>query len=115
MLAWSGRDYSTSPCRSIATAAPSSTDTARAPATARQSIPTNSRLPALKNYAEAADKIIEEDSNDLSKWEHISTIPMRFNRLVLLRPWFYHTAGPSFGNRIENGRLVHLFFFEGVG
>ena len=77
--------------------------------------PDELKAAGVKNYAEAADKIIEEDSNDLSKWEHISTIPMRFNRLVLLRPWFYHTAGPSFGNRIENGRLVHLFFFEGVG
>ena len=48
--------------------------------------PDELKAAGVKNYAEAADKIIEEDSNDLSKWEHISTIPMRFNRLVLLRP-----------------------------
>ncbi|MDV3433907.1 hypothetical protein R1H25_00430 [Stenotrophomonas sp. C2852] len=39
-------------------------------------------------------------------------IPMRFNRLLLLRPWFWHTAGPAFGDRPENGRLVYLMFFE---
>ena len=58
---------------------------------------------------------LKKDSNDPSKWEHIMTIPMRFNRLILLRPWFYHTAGPSFGNDVRDGRLVQLFFFEGVG
>ena len=66
-------------------------------------------------YWEAAAEIVQKDSNDLSKWEHISTVPMRFNRLVLLRPWFYHTAGPSFGTSAEDGRLVQLFFFDGVG
>ena len=63
------------------------------------------------SWTEASDKIIQRDSNDLSKWEHLMTIPMRFNRLVLLRPWLWHTAGPSFGDSLENGRLVQLFFF----
>ena len=69
----------------------------------------------VEYYGEAADKIVQKDSNDRTKWEHTSTIPMRYNRLVLLRPWFYHTAGPSFGTSMENGRLVQLFFFDGVG
>ena len=63
------------------------------------------------SYPEAADRIIQRDSNDLSKWDHLMTIPMRFNRLILLRPWLWHTAGPSFGDSLENGRLVQLFFF----
>jgi hypothetical protein len=39
------------------------------------------------------------------------TVPMRFNRLVLLQPQYWHTAGGSFGDSIENGRLVYLMFF----
>lgn len=55
--------------------------------------------------------IIERDSVDDSKWEMTMQAPMRFNRLVLLRPWLWHTAGPAFGDRMENGRLVYLMFF----
>lgn len=56
--------------------------------------------------------IIEQDSNDDAKWELTMQAPMRFNRLVLLRPWLWHTAGPAFGDTMENGRLVYLMFFE---
>lgn len=64
------------------------------------------------SYFEAADKIIQSDSKDLGKWELLTTLPMRFNRLVLIRPWLWHTAGPSFGRDLEDGRLVQLFFFK---
>ncbi len=64
-----------------------------------------------KNYREAAEPIIESDSADLSKWHRVMTVPMRFNRLILLRPWMWHAAGPSFGDSLQNGRLVQLFFF----
>lgn len=64
-----------------------------------------------KNYREAAEPIIAEDSADLTKWDHLMTVPMRFNRLILLRPWLWHAAGPSFGDSPQNGRLVQLFFF----
>jgi len=57
-------------------------------------------------------EIIERDSIDDAKWEPTMRAPMRFNRLVLLRPWLWHTAGPAFGDRMENGRLVYLMFFE---
>jgi Family of unknown function (DUF6445) len=56
--------------------------------------------------------IVARDSLDDSKWERTMNVPMRFNRLVLLRPWLWHTAGPGFGDRPENGRLVYLLFFE---
>jgi len=48
---------------------------------------------------------------DESAWETTMTVPMRFNRLVLLRPWLWHTAGRGFGDSLENGRLVYLMFF----
>jgi len=69
----------------------------------------------VHNYFEGGSKIIKDDSNDLTKWEKTMTIPMRFNRLILLRPWYFHTSGASFGDNKENGRLVFLMFFKGVG
>lgn len=56
-------------------------------------------------------QLIEHDGTDDSKWEMTMRVPMRFNRLVMLRPWLWHTAGPAFGDRLENGRLVYLMFF----
>lgn len=59
--------------------------------------------------------IIEGESNDDSRWEMTMQVPMRFNRLLLLRPWLWHTAGPAFGDSLENGRLVYLMFFRSAG
>ena len=69
---------------------------------------------AARGYAsmdEMHREIIEKDSLDDSKWEQTMQVPMSFNRLVLLRPWLWHTAGEAFGDRLENGRLVYLMFF----
>jgi hypothetical protein len=64
------------------------------------------------SYQAMSDQILSKDALDRSKWEHTMTVPMRFNRLVLLRPWLWHTSGPGFGNSVENGRLVYLMFFK---
>src|SRR5690606_2888585 len=56
-------------------------------------------------------QLLERDGTDESKWEVTMRVPMRFNRLVMLRPWLWHTAGPAFGDGLENGRLVYLMFF----
>ena len=84
-------------------------------------LPTNSDRTAY-NDAEAralgfpsargmTTSILDSDSTDDSKWEMTMRVPMRFNRLVLLRPWLWHTAGEAFGDSMENGRLVYLMFF----
>ncbi|MGH8026245.1 MAG: DUF6445 family protein [Pseudoxanthomonas sp.] len=57
------------------------------------------------------DEILERDGTDDSRWEMTQRVPMRFNRLLLLRPWLWHTAGENFGDTLENGRLVYLMFF----
>lgn len=85
-------------------------------------IPTNSdRAPedgsalarmGFSSYEDMHREIIEKDSLDQTKWERTMEVPMRFNRLVLLRPWLWHTAGPGFGETIEDGRLVYLMFFS---
>ena len=52
--------------------------------------------------------VLDKNTNDPSKWEFLTTIPMRFNRLVVLRPQQYHDAGISFGDCPENGRLIFV-------
>jgi hypothetical protein len=63
------------------------------------------------NYKELQHDILDKDALDRSQWEHTMTVPMRFNRLILLQPHYWHTAGPGFGDRLENGRLIYLMFF----
>ena len=63
------------------------------------------------SYKELQHDILDKDALDRSKWELTTTIPMRFNRLVLLQPHYWHTSGPGFGDSLENGRLVYLMFF----
>lgn len=60
---------------------------------------------------ERINEIIQNDTNDDSKWEHIMRVPMKYNRLLLMRPWLWHTAGPGFGNGFDDGRLVYLLFY----
>ena len=68
--------------------------------------------PNETNRDALVDRLTEVDGRDRSKWEHLTTIPMRFNRLILFRGWLWHTAGESFGSLPENCRLVQLFFFQ---
>ncbi len=56
--------------------------------------------------------ILARETLDDSKWEMTHRVPMRFNRLILLRPWLWHTAGESFGTTLQDSRLVYLMFFE---
>jgi len=68
------------------------------------------------SYKELNQGLLDRDGLDRSKWELTMTVPMRFNRLVLQQPQYWHTAGPSFGDSVENGRLVYLmrFFLSGT-
>ena len=60
---------------------------------------------------DAVAKVLDPDSSDPSKWEAIMTVPMRFNRLALFRPWFWHAGTEAFGDEPENGRLIQVLFF----
>lgn len=62
---------------------------------------------------DAIAQVLEADSNDPDKWQLTMTLPMRFNRLVLFRPWLWHTATGAFGDSDDTGRLIQLFFFVG--
>lgn len=56
--------------------------------------------------------LLARDGKDPDKWEHIMTVPMRFNRMILYRPWMWHSAGAPFGDSDETGRLIQLLSFE---
>jgi len=81
--------------------------------TGTERAPYNDHEAAAMGFASAKEMTthILRDSLDESKWELTLRVPMRFNRLLLLRPWLWHTAGENFGDCAENGRLVYLMFF----
>lgn len=63
------------------------------------------------DYDELITRIVREDGVHRDRWELEMKVPMRFNRLVLFNSWLWHTAGPSFGNSLQNGRFIYLMFF----
>jgi hypothetical protein len=74
---------------------------------------TDEELRALgySSYAEMHRDIVLKEGRDRSNWQHTMTVPMRYNRLVLLQPHYWHTSGQGFGDNVSNGRLVYLMFF----
>jgi len=55
---------------------------------------------------------LETEGNDASLWNQTLYVPPRFNRLILFRPWMFHSPGRSFGTNKQNCRLVQLFFLR---
>ena len=53
---------------------------------------------------------LETEGLDESLWERTFTVPYKYNRLVLFRPWMLHSPGPAFGDSIENSRIVQTLF-----
>ncbi len=110
---WSGILYLTLPehCQG-------GTDFFRHIPTNTERAPVNMEELAAMGFSSAKElwsELIVPHSNDESKWERVMRVPMRFNRLILIKPWLWHNAGPSFGDKLENGRLVQLLFFNVVG
>jgi len=66
------------------------------------------------SYDELDAEILQKDALDRSKWDQTMSVQLRYNRLILLQPHYWHTAGPGFGDSVENGRLVYLMFFNRV-
>ncbi|UXH46426.1 DUF6445 family protein [Rossellomorea vietnamensis] len=69
-----------------------------------------------KGYSSIKDldqKVVYPDTNDMNKWELIEFVPMKFNRLVLLKgSKYFHSVTEQFGDTRENARLSHNFFFN---
>ena len=78
------------------------------------------RVPATTEAVRAAgfadhnaliEEVVNRDTLKPARWEGTFTAPMRFNRLILFSPWFFHNSAAGFGDGPENGRLVYLMFF----
>ena len=66
---------------------------------------------AAAGYPDIAT-LLAQDGPDLGKWDQLMTVPLRFNRLILYRPWMWHSAAPGFGESAETGRLIQVLSFE---
>jgi hypothetical protein len=57
-------------------------------------------------------KLLDENSQDYTKWELVDKVGNVFNRLVLFNSKQYHASLDYFGTNKENGRLFQVFFFS---
>ena len=57
-------------------------------------------------------EFLETDGMDRSKWELQIEIPWKYNRLVLFRPWMFHSPGFPFGDSKDNCRTIQTFFLK---
>lgn len=55
---------------------------------------------------------LETDGMDSSLWTRTFHVPMAFNRLVLFRPWMFHSPGQWFGESDRDCRLIQTFFLS---
>lgn len=60
----------------------------------------------VDDYPQMWTEVITPHTNDMTRWEHVRRVEMKFNRLVFFRPWLWHAAGPGFGSTLEDGRLI---------
>jgi len=63
----------------------------------------------LKNFQDLK-AFLETEGLDESLWEKTLSVPYKYNRLVLFRPWLLHSPGPAFGDTLESSRIVQTIF-----
>jgi hypothetical protein len=67
------------------------------------------------SYKEAWKTTVYGAGLDRNQWTRYMLCPMKYNRLVLFRTHLWHSHNYNFGDSMENGRLVQLFFFKEKG
>jgi hypothetical protein len=55
-------------------------------------------------------EFLETDGMNESLWDKTLEVTYRYNRLVLFRPWMFHSPGKNFGDTKENCRVLQTFF-----
>jgi len=82
--------------------------------TGLEHVPMNASQGAVTNYGdyeEIRQNLVYSDGLDRSLWDRYCFVPAKYNRLVLFSPYLWHSHGANFGDKLENGRLVQLFFY----
>jgi hypothetical protein len=64
------------------------------------------------NTFEDMKVFFETQGIDKSLWTPELSVNIKFNRLVLFRPWMWHAMDEHFGTDITNSRLTHLLFLS---
>lgn len=55
---------------------------------------------------------LESEGVDESLWQRTFSVPYKYNRLVLFRPWLFHAPGASFGESLDSARAVQTLFLR---
>jgi|LauGreSuBDMM15SN_2_FD.fasta_scaffold00193_8 hypothetical protein len=72
-----------------------------------------SKYTKKNKVAKQGDDIVFKNGYlDPTEFELVDVVGNVFNRLVLFDAHMIHAASTYFGNRLENGRLFQLFFFD---
>lgn len=71
----------------------------------------------VKHYGYSSSKeawytTVYGEGLDRSKWTRYLLSPMKYNRVILFRADLWHSHNYNFGDSLQNGRLVQLFFFN---
>ena len=67
---------------------------------------------SVEAEARGNKKILDDHSQDYTKWELVDRIGNVFNRLVLFNSTQFHASLDYFGSNKEDGRLFQVFFFS---
>ena len=69
-------------------------------------------LEEYNNSKKDIQKELDNDSQNMNKWEMIDYVGNKYNRLVLFQGSRNHRSMKYFGNNITNGRLFQTWFFD---
>ncbi len=69
-------------------------------------------LEEYNNSNKDIQKELDNDSQNMNKWEMIDYVGNKYNRLVLFQGSRNHRSMKYFGNNINDGRLFQTWFFD---
>lgn len=70
---------------------------------------------ARSSYSlEQVADLLRGDSNDEQAWDHLVTVPARFNRMIVYPTACFHSRMPkeSFGSTKDDARLIYVAFLQ---